>query len=228
MSHARDSAGLPASRGRLDTALRRLRWPVVIFWVTVVVILNPFASGLSNLTNNGTAANLPASASSTRVAALQQQAQHSSADVDQAIVVFASGNRLTAGDLAAVASTRTAVARLAARAGGLDPPGAPQRSADGQADEFSADISSQPSSEASGDASAVQAIRQAAGQAASRAGGGLQVAVTGPAAVTADSGTADETLLLARALLIVAVILLLVYRSPVLWLLPLLGAAGPA
>jgi RND superfamily putative drug exporter len=217
---------MPAGHGRLATALRRLRWPVVIFWVAVVVILNPFASGLSNVTDNGTAAYLPASASSTRVAALRQQAQHSSADVDQAIVVFASGNRLTAGDLAAVASARTAVARLAARAGGLDPPSAPQRSADGQADEFSAGITSQPSSEAVADASAVQAIRQAAGQAASRAGGGLQVAVTGPAAVTADSGTADETLLLVRALLIVAVILLLVYRSPVLWLLPLLGAAG--
>lgn len=53
---------------------------MVIFWVAVVFRLNPFAGGLSNVTNDGAAANLPASASSTRVAALEQQAQHSSAD----------------------------------------------------------------------------------------------------------------------------------------------------
>ena len=52
----------------------------------------------------------------------------------------------------------------------------------------------------------------------------LQVAVTGPAAVSADSGSGTQTALLLTALVIVALILLLVYRSPLLWLLPLLGA----
>lgn len=93
----------PAGRDRLATELRRLSWPVAIFWVAMVVILNPFASGLSAVINDGTAAYLPASAPSTRVAALQQQAQHGNADIDQAVAVFTSGSRLTAGDLAAVA-----------------------------------------------------------------------------------------------------------------------------
>ena len=52
------------------------------------------------------------------------------------------------------------------------------------------------------------------------------MAVTGDAAVTADSGSTTLSALLLSTLVIVAVILLLVYRSPVLWLLPLITAAG--
>jgi hypothetical protein len=71
----------------------------------------------------------------------------------------------------------------------------------------------------------VQAIRQAVD---GLARGGLQVAVTGSAALVADGGVSSKTLniLLLTALLIVVIILILVYRSPLLWLLPLLGAFG--
>ena len=237
MSHARDSArpleppnfrggSPPAGRDPLATVLRRLRWPVVILWVAAVVILHPFASGLSNVTNYNTTADLPPSAPSTRVVTLEQEAQHSDVDVDQAVVVFANGKRLTAGDLAEVASARAAVKHLVGRVGGLGAPGAPQRSADGQADQFTANVTSQPANEANIDNSAVQAIRQVASEAASRAGNGLQVAVTGSAAEEAATGSGNLSLLLIRALVIVMVILLLVYRSPVLWLFPLLGAVG--
>lgn len=52
-------------------------------------------------------------------------------------------------------------------------------------------------------------------------------AVTGPAAVNADSSAGNQqTRLLLTALIIVAIILLIVYRSPLLWLLPLFGAIG--
>jgi RND superfamily putative drug exporter len=54
----------------------------------------------------------------------------------------------------------------------------------------------------------------------------MTAAVTGSAAQTADTGVQNTSTLLLRALLIVAVVLILVYRSPVLWLLPLLGAVG--
>ena len=74
----------------------------------------------------------------------------------------------------------------------------------------------------------MQAIRRVVSGPASRAGNGLQAAVTGSAAVNADSGVsgkAQDTLLL-TALVIIMVILIVVYRSPLLWLLPLLGALG--
>ena len=74
----------------------------------------------------------------------------------------------------------------------------------------------------------MRAIRQAVGTASGHAGAGLAVAVTGSAAVNADSGVSStvQNALLLTALLIVAVVLLIVYRSPMLWLLPLFGAIG--
>jgi putative drug exporter of the RND superfamily len=220
------SKAAPASG--LGKILRRLRWPVVIVWVFAVVALYPLAHTLSGLANGSAAANLPSSAPSTRVVELQQGPGQP--DVDPATVVFASGHGLTARDLAAVASAHSAVARLAGHVNGLGFPGPPQRSPDGRADEFTADVTTRTNgqSENSTDTAAVQAIRQAVAGPARRAAGGLQVAVTGTAALVADggvSGKAQNTLLL-TALVIVAIILILVYRSPLLWLLPLFGALG--
>ena len=63
-----------------------------------------------------------------------------------------------------------------------------------------------------------------------RADPGLAVHVTGPAGYASASSDAfkgiDGTLLIA-AIAVVAVILLLTYRSPVLWLLPLAAPVSP-
>ena len=205
--------------------LRRLRWPAVIAWLVAGVLLYPLAHSLANVTNNSASANVPASAPSTRVLLLQQAAQRGQPGSDQATVVFASGTGLTAADLAAVASARTAVDRLADKVAGLRAPGPVQRSADGKAAAFTANVISPADNQTSADTTAVQAIQAVAGP-TSRAGGGLQAAVTGSAAVTADTSVENTNVLLLRALLIVALILLLVYRSPLLWLLPLLGAVA--
>ncbi|HXP53797.1 MAG TPA: MMPL family transporter [Streptosporangiaceae bacterium] len=203
--------------------LRRLRWPVVIAWVILVVLLYGAASSLSARTNNDASAYLPSSAQSTRVVVLQQNAAHGTV-VDQATVVFTRTRGLTAADLAAATSARSAVARLGGR---ISQPGPLQRSADGQAAEFTASVTSRTATENSVDISAVRSITRAAGTAANRTGPGLRTYVTGSAAVTAVTAVSSgDTTLLLRALLIVAIILLLVYRSPVLWLLPLLGALG--
>src|ERR1700744_545580 len=208
---------------RFGKMLRRLRWPVVIAWVILVVLLYGAASSLSARTNNDASAYLPSSAQSTRVVVLQQNAAHGTV-VDQATVVFTRTRGLTAADLAAATSARSAVARLGGR---ISQPGPLQRSADGQAAEFTASVTSRTATENSVDISAVRSITQAAGTAAKRAGPGLRTYVTGSAAVTAATAVSSgDTTLLLRALLIVAIILLLVYRSPVLWLLPLLGALG--
>jgi RND superfamily putative drug exporter len=223
VTDAKESSMSP-SPDRLATALRRLRWPVVIAWIILVVVLSGPANGLSAVTNNGASAYLPPSAPSTRVAELQQAAPGASTDVDQAVVVFARSRGLTAGDLAAAAWARSAVARLGGRIGS---PGPLRRSADGQAAEFTANVTSRSATENSVDIGAVRAITRAAGTATARAANGLRADVTGSAAVTADTAVqGSSTLLLLRALLIVAIVLLLVYRSPVLWLLPLIGAVG--
>jgi putative drug exporter of the RND superfamily len=221
-------ARTPGPRGdRLARWLRWLRWPVVVAWILAVVLLHGLSGSLSRVTSDGASAYLPATAASTKVALLQQAAEHSGGQpqTNAAIVVFATGKgTLTPADYAVIAAARTAVAGLAGHVSGLAAPGALQRSADGQAAVFTVQVTGQASSD-SIDRDAVTAIRAAIAPPAARAPAGLTDAVTGPAAVTADTTAGNQqTALLLTALIIVAVILLLVYRSFVLWLLPLAGA----
>ena len=218
---------------RLATALRLLRWPVVIAWILAIVALNGLSGSLSKATNDGASAYLPASAASTKVVLLQQAAAQAAAhaggqpETDTAIVVFARDNgSLTPADQAAVTAARSAVAGLSGQVAGLTAPGTPQPSADGKAVAFTVDISGQAGSDST-ERDAVRAIRGAIAGPAAKAPPGLASAVTGPAAVDADTSAGNQqTVLLLTALIIVAVILLLVYRSPVLWLLPLLGSVA--
>jgi putative drug exporter of the RND superfamily len=214
---------------RLARVLRRLRWPVAVLWVLGVVVLVPLASGLSGVTNDTSSAYLPSGAQSARVAALQQEAQHASGDLvsQQVIAVFVRPGGLTPGDLAALTAARAAVGSLAAGpAHGLGPPGPVRLSADGDAALFTIAVSAPQDSVTGVDTRAVTAVRKVVARAAGRPRDGLQAAVTGDAAVTADSGSTPLNALLLSALIIVAVVLLLVYRSPVLWLLPLVTAIG--
>ncbi len=212
---------------RFAAALRWLRWPVMIAWILAIVLLHGLSSSLSKATTNGASAYLPAAAASTKVALLQQAAEHTAGQpqTNAAIVVFATGTgRLTPADQAVIVSARAAVAGLAGHVSGLAAPGALQASADGKAAAFTVNITGQANSD-SIDRDAVNTIRAAIAAPAARAPAGLADAVTGPAAVNADTTAGNQqTALLLTALIIVAVILLLVYRSPILWLLPLLGA----
>jgi RND superfamily putative drug exporter len=113
---------------------------------------------------------------------------------------------------------------LAGHVAGLAAPGAVQPSADGKAAMFTVNITSQTGSGGI-DRRGVADIRTAIAGPSRSARDGLTSAVTGPAALTADTSAGNQqTILLLTALIIVAVILLLVYRSPLLWLLPLSGA----
>ena len=216
---------------RFATWLRRLRWPVVIVWILAVVLLHGLSSSLSKATNDGASAYLPASAASTKVVLLQQAAARAALhaggqpETNTAIAVFASSGPLTATDVAAIGSARTAVAGLAGHVAGLAAPSALLPSGDRRAAVFSVNISGQATNTGSVDRDAVRAIRAAIAKPVAAAGTGLVAAVTGSAAVNADTSAGNQqTKLLLTALIIVAVILLLVYRSPILWLLPLFGA----
>jgi putative drug exporter of the RND superfamily len=215
------------------TTLRRLRWPMLIIWVLAIILLFGLSSSLSRVTNNGQSAYLPSSAQSTKVVLLQQKAAQAithagrQPETDAAIVVFATDHgRLTSTDLAEINADRTAVRGLVGRVPGLARPGPIQVSSDGKAAAFTANVTGSTSS-MSVDRDAVAAIRSATAT-STRSAAGLAAAVTGPAAINADTGTGgnQQAILLVTALIIVAIILLLVYRSPVLWLLPLIGGVG--
>jgi putative drug exporter of the RND superfamily len=216
-----------AGSGRFARWLGVLRWPVVVAWVLAVVLLYPLANGLSELTNPTASAYLPSSAPSTRVALLRQAALQGGGQPqsEETMVVFARSGRLSPGDLAVINAADQSVRRLAGTVKGLGPVSRPRRSADGRAEMITVTVTAPQHRIIETATGAVRAIRRAVAPAPRRAGGRLQIAVTGDAAVTADGVTAVTTLLL-TAVVLVAVILLLVYRSPVLLLLPLASAAG--
>lgn len=206
----------------------------MLLWLIAIVLLDPLSSSLSKVENSTAAAELPASAQSTRAVNIEQSAAKAGTD-DTAIVVFARSGRtpgtaLSASDELAISAARSAVAALHGRTPGVGLPGPVRPSADHEAAVFSVSISS-PTTAAANDTGGVRAIRAAVTSAVTRAGpgaAGLRQAVTGGAAMNADQsgGGNAQTELILTAVIIVAVILLLVYRSPVLWLLPLIASGG--
>jgi RND superfamily putative drug exporter len=194
---------------------RPVLWAVVVtaVWLVAGGPLGSFQGRLAEAQQNDNAAFLPATAEATRVAELETRF---GGDAVPAVVVITRDEGLTEADLAAVE-------RLADDLGGL--PGlagapAPVRvSSDGAAAQIVV-----PVADSAGTADTVAALRERV-----RAGAPAEVEtfVTGPAGFIADLGEAfgdiDSLLLLVTAA-VVALILLVVYRSPLLPLVVLTGA----
>ncbi len=195
---------------------RRTKWLVVVLWLVVVGALGPLAGKLSGVEKNDAKSWLPGKAESTRV--LAEQSAFQSPNTVEAVVVYDRQTGLTAADRAKVEAD---VGRLAG-VGHLDGNVVgPRFSADGKAAEvvLPIDLGHDGWNRAP---AVVTTMKQIGGGSP-----GLAVHVTGPAGYAADSADAfkgiDGTLLFA-ALAVVIVILLLTYRSPLLWLLPVLSA----
>jgi RND superfamily putative drug exporter len=210
----------------LARVLRWARWPVLVVWLALIIFLSPFSSALGGKTNDTAQANLPASAASTKVAEIQDAAVQGKPHTDQAAVVFARDGGLTAADARAIAAAHTAVANLVGHVAHANAPGNTEESADGEAALFTVNVTALQADLGAADTSVVGAIRAAVAGPVNQAGDGLPVEVTGAAGVSADSGLGNQNALLLISLTIVVIILLLVYRSPLLWIFPLIGTLG--
>jgi len=192
------------------------KWLVVGFWVAVLAVASPLAIKLKHAEKNDTAQWVPAGAESTKV--LNALARFQSPNLSTAIVVYDRASGVTAADRAKAAADAR---RFAAIQGAV--PGqvvGPVPSADGKAIQtlVAVNLGEQGSSGAATAASFIRAITGAGAN-------GLSSHVTGQLGNSADSNGVfngiDSTLLYA-ALAVVIVILLITYRSPVLWLLPVI------
>ncbi|MCB0873815.1 MAG: MMPL family transporter [Thermoleophilia bacterium] len=202
--------GLPASR----------RWtPLLVLgvWVLLLGALGPLGAKFESVISNEPESFLPGDAESVRAAALAKQ--FSAGELTPAIVVASRPGGLTARDLATVNAMRQIIAKDPP-AGALDPsPVIP--SPGGEAALFQVPL------EVTGDAdalvNAVDRIREVTAES-----GGLTIKTTGPASFSADAisvfGDINTTLLLATGTLVI-VLLLIIYRSPVFWLLPVIAIA---
>lgn len=196
---------------------RYLKFAVIIFWLVVVALLGPLAGKLTGAQDNEAKSWLPADAESTEV--LDVATGFVSSDTIPAVIVYERTSGLTADDLEAVAADAQEFGTLDTLDGDVI---GPIPSEDGQAAQIIVplNLGSEGWNLA---ADAVDDLRATAEDGA----GDLDVYVTGPAGSAADSSAAFEGIdgtLLYAAVAVVIVILLITYRSPVLWILPVLSA----
>ena len=196
---------------------RRSHWAVLAVWIVLVGALGPLAGKFESAQQNDQASFLPGNAESVRV--LEADKRFADGNPTVAAVVFRNQDGLTAADRAAVERTRAAIAK--SDAAGLGEPSAPVPSKDGKALLVNVPISANDDVDVLVDG--VDAIRAAV---AAEAPDGLEAKVTGPAGFSADASRVfdgiNSTLLYSAALL-VFVLLVIIYRSPIFWALPLLA-----
>jgi len=193
------------------------KWVVVGFWVVVLVVAFPLSSKLNGAEKNDAKAWLPANAESTKV--LDVQAHFQSPNIFPAVVVYERSSGLTAADRANAAAD----ARSFAGVHGVSPGqvAGPIPAADGKAIQtiLAVNLGKQGWNGAAKAAGSIRAIARSHAN-------GLTSHIAGPLGYAADSSKVfkgiDSTLLYS-ALAVVIVILLITYRSPVLWLLPVLS-----
>ncbi|MGL5811576.1 MAG: MMPL family transporter [Nocardioides sp.] len=196
---------------------RIAKWVVLVFWVLAFGLLGSYAGKLTEVQNNETSSWLPDSAESTRALAKMEPFQDPNAI--PTVVVYERTSGLTDADLAAISADVAELGQLEGIDGEVT---GPISSKDGQAAQLvmTFDLGKNGFAEMP---DKVDEIRDIA-----PGGDGLDVHVTGTGGQAADSAEAFEGLdstLLFGTVIVVVVILLFTYRSPVLWLLPVVSAA---
>ena len=213
---------------------RRAVWLAVIVaigWLLIGSAVGPLSGKLNEVQKNDNASFLPASAESTLVADEVAKFNENQAFPALVVITRPDGGTLTKDDLATATTFAQGIPALPVATGTikdyLDPaPVVPIASQDGKAILISVPLNADKAQEKIDGELALGAITQSIRDSAAKVPS-LQINVTGPVGILADLisvfGAIDTTLLGATAL-IVAIILIFVYRSPFLWLIPLVAA----
>lgn len=199
---------------------RRAKWLVTLIWIAAIV-----GAGAANLPGkfadaekNESTSFLPGDAESTK--ALKVVTDLEDGELAPLVIVYHRDGGLTAADKKVIARDRKILNRKKLRA--TSPFGRPAYSKDGEA----ALVIAQVKSDGEGDTilDPVDAVRDRM----AIHGGGLEAKVTGGAGYSADAIKVFESIngtLLAAAFGLVLLLLILIYRSPIFWLFPILAVA---
>ena len=197
-------------------AHRWVKWVVLVVGLLVLGGLGSFGAKLTSVQENDIAAWLPGDAESTQV--LEKSARFADPDALPAIVLLTRDGGLQPDDLQRLTQVKAALGELPDVSGEVV---GPIPSADGEAAQLVVTLTLDSDAGWEKLPDVVDDIREAAeGQA-----GGAAVHVAGPAAFGADQSEAFagiDGILLIAAVSVVVVMLLLTYRSPILWIIPLL------
>lgn len=196
---------------------RWMKWVVVVFWLIVFVGASYYSAKLPDVEKNDTLSWLPGSAESTKAIQLQEQFQ--SSNTYPAAIVYVRESGLTPEDKAAAKADVQEFSQLEDLDGQVT---GPIISEDNQVMEVVVplNLGSNGWNKAPDAADELRSI-------AEDGANGMTIHIAGPIGMAADSAEAfggiDTTLLLAT-ICVVIILLLLTYRSPVLWVLPLFSA----
>jgi RND superfamily putative drug exporter len=195
---------------------RRSKWVVLAAWLVALVALGPQIGRFESVQENEPSSFLPAEAESVRV--LETADAFPSGEATEAIVVASREGGLTDADRQALQAVNDALRDDPSP--GARAPGPVIPSEDGTGALFVVPIVAGGDEEILIDG--VEHVRTALEELPD----GLEAAVTGPAGFSADASAVFEginsTLLLATATLVL-VLLVIIYRSPIFWVLPLLA-----
>jgi RND superfamily putative drug exporter len=196
---------------------RVTKWVFVGLWVLIAGLAMGPSTSLTGAQKNDSSSWLPANAESTKV--IQATSAFQSANEAPAVVVYERPSGVTPADLAAVTNQLhqfTAIPQVKGK------PVGPIPSQDGKAIQVIVTIDA-----GSGGWQTLGTIVDHIKDIAKSGPAGLSSHVTGPGGYAADSSKAFNGIdgkLLYSAMAVVIIILLLTYRSPVLWLLPVISA----
>ncbi len=195
---------------------RRTKWVVFAVWLLLIATGGSLAAKVADVQDNDPETWLPSSAQSTQAVQLAEE-HFDDRDSSTAVVVYAREGGLTSADREKITADRGEIGDGIA-AGEVDRPAV---SEDGQAAFLSFPVRTDPSD----NGVLTDAVDAADEVVAGDAPDGLEVRVAGEAGSIrdfADVYAGMDGALLGAALAVVAVLLLLTYRSPVLWIVPLL------
>ena len=185
---------------------------LLVAWLLILPAAGFLSSKLYGITNNDASSYLPGTAESTQVySILAHQGRPQPVD---ATVVYVRETGITPQDQAKVAADASAFARLT---GGL-PLSQPIPSRDGEALIVHVPLRG----------NVVEGVSTIRAEITSNRPAGLQASVTGPAGQVADftgAWAGLDGMILGATVVVVTIILLVTYRSPVLWLVPLFTVA---
>ncbi|MFF8353688.1 MMPL family transporter [Streptomyces chartreusis] len=206
--------------GAVGTSARRrgVPWLVLGLWIVALVAVSPFASKLADVQRDRAVDYLPASADSTQVAKIQEQLP--GGEATELVVVYHRDGGLTAGDRATAAGQLERIAGEHKLTG--EPRGVPSR--DGTTLMYPI-ATTEPGTDEEARDLLVNDVRDVA-----RGSDGLSVEVGGAGALATDASEVYNSLdgpLLYTTAAVVALLLIIIYRSPFLWLVPL-AVAGMA
>ncbi|MEV0096610.1 MMPL family transporter [Streptomyces sp. NPDC050738] len=194
---------------------RWLPWSVLAFWIAVVAVAGPLAGKLADVQQNRAVDYLPAGADSTQAAKIQDRLP--GGESTDLVLVYHRDGGLTAADKAAAGRQVDAISRghhLTAT-----PHAVPSK--DGATLMYPVS-STEPGQDDEAKKTFVTDVREVAD-----GSGGLSVEVGGPGAMDVDAKEVFASLdgpLLYTTVAVVAILLIIIYRSPMLWLVPLVCA----